>query len=1119
MTGSRGASNGAPVVPPADTTPPTALRGATLYAEYCARCHGDSAQGTKIWPANIQGRVGIHDQVRNGVRGMPSFPQISDSGIRSIELFLASFQVDFGARSGEELYNTFCGSCHGGNALGAPTHPASIQGYAPIRDIVRNGRGTMAAIPIVDSLIARIQTYISSLRVDLGSQNGEELYNLYCRSCHGDKGLGTLIHTGSIQGYDPIHDIVKNGRGQMVPVLIPDSLVARIQQYLNSFQIDRGARSGEELYVTYCRSCHGDKGLGTLVHPGSIQGYEPIHDIVRSGRGTMVPIPIADTTIAKIQDYLKSFRVDLGAKSGKDLYAMYCLSCHGDEALGTLVHPASIQGYEPIRDIVRNGRGQMVPIPVADSLIARIQDYLRSLGPNPGALPGDELYALYCQTCHGTRGLGTLVHSGSIQGYEPIRDIVRYGRGQMVAMPIADSLIRKIQEYLKSFGTDLSTRSGSELYSMYCMSCHGDKGLGSIVHPNSIQGYEPIHDIVRYGRGSMVPLPLSDVLIAKIQDYLKSFGVNLGAKSGEELYTLYCLSCHGDRGGGTLVHPGSIQGYEPILDIVRRGRGQMVPIAIPDSLISRIQTYLKGLGPNLGSKTGEELYTMYCLSCHGDKGLGTIVHAGSIQGYEPIRDVVRNGRGTMVALPLADSLITRIQTYLKSFGPNPGAMSGAELYTMYCASCHGDKGLGTIVHPGSIQGYDPIRDVVRYGRGTMVAMPIADSLIARIQTYLKGLVPDLTTKTGEELYTMYCYSCHGDRGLGTLVHQGSIQGYDPIRDIVRSGRGSMLPMTISDTLISKIQIYLKGLQPNLSSKSGEELYALYCKTCHGDQGRGTILHPGSIQGYDPIHDIVRYGRGTMVPMSIADTLISKIQTYLKSFNTGTQTGQQLYATYCASCHGSDANGTTTYPGSLQAYQPAIHDIVRYGRGQMPSVSIPDSSIAKIQEYLRSFQVDLSRLSGVEYYARVCASCHASDGAGTARGPEVRNPVAGYATWVIQNGRAGHPWFTDSMPRYSSTMLTSSQLNGILSWLQSSQHPTTGQGLYIRFCGTCHGADGRGGTTGKRITGNAGDIPEIVRRGHGGTNYSSRGNYMPSWSTSEITNTELTAIRTYVQSLR
>lgn len=158
-----------------------------------------------------------------------------------------------------------------------------------------------------------------------------------------------------------------------------------------------------------------------------------------------------------------------------------------------------------------------------------------------------------------------------------------------------------------------------------------------------------------------------------------------------------------------------------------------------------------------------------------------------------------------------------------------------------------------------------------------------------------------------------------------------------------------------------------------------------------------------------------------------------------------------------------------------------------------------------------------------FYTTTCASCHGTRGEGKAMlGPEIQHPVREYATWVVRNGRTGHPDFPNSvMTPFNETALPKATLDGIFDWLSAPAlpKPTTGEALFKDFCANCHAADGSGGTAAHGIT-NApkSEISELVRNGHGGTQYSKRTGYMPKWSTTELTDAELDLIYNHLQTL-
>lgn len=161
-------------------------------------------------------------------------------------------------------------------------------------------------------------------------------------------------------------------------------------------------------------------------------------------------------------------------------------------------------------------------------------------------------------------------------------------------------------------------------------------------------------------------------------------------------------------------------------------------------------------------------------------------------------------------------------------------------------------------------------------------------------------------------------------------------------------------------------------------------------------------------------------------------------------------------------------------------------------------------------------------SGQTRFLNNCSGCHGAEGEGTTIAPQIRNPVPGYASYVVRAGRNEMTEFADPMPQFTSAALPDPALASILTWLREAPKPTSGQDLYLRFCFNCHGANARSGRVAVDVFGEIQEEPakifEIVREGHGGLAYGNRYLYMPAWSASEITDAELSQIASYINSL-
>lgn len=232
-----------------------------------------------------------------------------------------------------------------------------------------------------------------------------------------------------------------------------------------------------------------------------------------------------------------------------------------------------------------------------------------------------------------------------------------------------------------------------------------------------------------------------------------------------------------------------------------------------------------------------------------------------------------------------------------------------------------------------------------------------------------------------------------------------------------------------------------------------------------------------------------------------------------------QSGQALYIQYCGVCHGADGSGAGPFPESIQGATGML-GVVQNGVGEMPAFpNLTASDVLAMEAYLASFvnggggppPVLAEPSTWQEHYQVKCAACHGANGEGAPLGPQIKSPVYPYATWVTRNGRSG-VGYSSAMPAYSEAELPGPVLDNILGWLAEAPKPRDGRGLNRQFCANCHGSDGRGGPTRSSIIGeDLDEFIETVRDGEGGRNYGARGDYMPAWSSLELSNSEIRLI--------
>jgi cytochrome c oxidase cbb3-type subunit 3 len=111
-------------------------------------------------------------------------------------------------------------------------------------------------------------------------------------------------------------------------------------------------------------------------------------------------------------------------------------------------------------------------------------------------------------------------------------------------------------------------------------------------------------------------------------------------------------------------------------------------------------------------------------------------------------------------------------------------------------------------------------------------------------------------------------------------------------------------------------------------------------------------------------------------------------------------GKSLYASYCTTCHGSDARGATGYPnltdddwlwGNSEA---ALTATLKNGRNAVMPVLAPalggDQGVDNMVKYVRSLsgivEADANALSAKPMFLALCSACHTAEGTG--------NPIFG-----------------------------------------------------------------------------------------------------------------------------
>ncbi len=188
----------------------------------------------------------------------------------------------------------------------------------------------------------------------------------------------------------------------------------------------------------------------------------------------------------------------------------------------------------------------------------------------------------------------------------------------------------------------------------------------------------------------------------------------------------------------------------------------------------------------------------------------------------------------------------------------------------------------------------------------------------------------------------------------------------------------------------------------IAAPDGAALFARNCAACHGSTGNGGIGVPLALPSFqasisdDYLRQTIRLGRpGRVMPSfsNLKPDEVDAIVSYVRAWNKGPAVtystrpvkgnavhGKQLFAQYCAACHGANGEGsegtgvTFSRPRDLPIMAPALHNpgflasatdamikaTLMKGREGTPMVSfskrgLKEDDINDIVSYVRSFE--------------------------------------------------------------------------------------------------------------------------------------------------------------------
>lgn len=406
---------------------------------------------------------------------------------------------------------------------------------------------------------------------------------------------------------------------------------------------------------------------------------------------------------------------------------------------------------------------------------------------------------------------------------------------------------------------------------------------------------------------------------------------------GAATFAKYCDGCHGAQGQGG---PGPSLDTQAFVGLAQAGPtaiGQFIannmppgqPNLLSGSQVSDLVNYLYDL--NHLTKPGtvslavpaasstESLYRRECSSCHGSDGTGISPHRRSASAR--VLAIAGTGATTLTDYPSYNQLESFLQSTMLTLGQDPNPSADVGPLTAYVEQLNGVGAYNSQVTPNT--------------------------------------APPNPKDPGEILYRAFCSSCHGLYGRGGLLAPPFIFGrYYSTEYIIQNmppGWGGALTESQAELIAKFVDEGANADDTIRASAVPRRLDAFntYCGNCHNGPwwlNNGNFASEPVLQGY------IFSNMASGVPANTLAAISAETADLLWNFTGNAATGQSLYATDCASCHGSQGQGGAAGPALWGSGSTLAQDYPKFGQlvsyliqNMLPNVP----RVRPVQELLQS----------------------------------------------------------------------------------------------------------------------------------------------------------------------
>lgn len=533
------------------------------------------------------------------------------------------------------------------------------------------------------------------------------------------------------------------------------------------------------------------------------------------------------------------------------LYASNCATCHGPSV--------RVTAGMNLHEIIARGSHDGMPAWSADLSSDQI-DALVGFILSPR---GNSLFVAQCSACH---DVPQLVASDPLELKNALEQGQSYSAHEDVEVPEwSESMTGGERTSLLNF---LVAPDGQRLFATNCASCHG--------RAVAFSGNETdLRSIISEGGLHLEMPPWQELISAQELDTLAAYVVNPGAEpQGASLFEQNCANCHGAR-------VPLAESFEQARQVIASGGAhETMPVwgeVLTAEQLDALVGYTLSAAEGTSTEIGQELYSQYCASCHGEFGEGgvnptlpgDVIAPISSSEYLQTRDdltlkaIIAQGQpnfgmspfGTTYGGPLDDDQVDAIVSFLRAWEADPPVelppevevstvpINPEDIFLDLCAQCHNEDGTGGIgpslvdvdfqtkysdqeifnviseghaatpmIAWGEILTSAQIQDLVDFIRNLDVV-----DVEPELETTPEGEVGAVVSFTGDVLPILdeYCASCHGTLGgWDASTHEAVINsGINGPAVIPGDVDGSLLAQKILGTQTQGAIMPPAGLMP------------------------------------------------------------------------------------------------------------------------------------------------------------------------------------------------------------------------------------------------------------------------------------------------------------------